>query len=151
MLDIFDSLSPGKARSFVAITINWLLLIYSFEGFSDEESTDEESTYPSIDYQTLVSIYREVPPGSVIPLFVIVNLIGDSIQRVAEFFQAFKYKNFELHAQSTSRNPGEERVTMLRRAYMGLDEGAVLLPILGELAENGSLAGQHIDIRNRNP
>ena len=143
VLDIFDSLSPGKKRSFVAITINWLLFIYSFE-----ELSDEESTYLSIDYQTLESIYREVPPGSVIPLFVIVNLIGDSIQRVAEFFQAFKYKNFELHAQSTSRNREEESVTMLRRAYMKLDEGAVLLPILGELAEKGSLAGQHIDIKD---
>ena len=37
---------------------------------------------------------------------------------------------------------------MLRRAYMGLDEDALLLPVLGVLAENGHLEGQYVDIKD---
>ena len=143
VLDIFDNLSPGKTRSFVATSINWLFFINSFGDLSDQEST-----FPDIDYQTLESIYREVPPGSLIPFLMIVNLIGDSIQRVAEFIEAFKDKNFVFHSQGASRNRGGESVTVLRRAYMGLDEDALLLPILGVLAENGHLEGQYVDIKD---
>ena len=143
VLDIFDNLSPGKTRSFVATTINWLFFVHSLG-----ELADQESTFPNIDYQTLESIYREVPPGSVIPLLMIVNLIGDSIQRVAGFFEAFKDKNFVLHSEGASRNRGGESVTVLRRAYMGLDEDALLLPVLGVLAENGHLEGQYVDIKD---
>ena len=146
VLDIFDNLSPGKARSFVATTINWLFFVHSFG-----ELSDQESTFPDIDHQTLESIYREVPPGSLIPLLMIVNLIGDSIQRVAEFIQAVKDKSFVLHSEGASRNRGGESVTMLRRAYLGLDEDALLLPVLGVLAENGHLEGQYVMSRPRNP
>ena len=144
VLDIFDNLSPGKTRSFVATTINWLFFVLSFD-----ELSDQESTFPDIDYQTLESIYREVPPGSLIPLHMIVNVIGDSIQRVAKFFQAFKDKNFVLHSEGLSRrNRGAESITVLRRAYMGLEEDALLLPILGVVAENGQLEGQYVDIKD---
>ena len=78
----------------------------------------------------------------------IVNLIGDSIQRVAEFFRSFKDKKFVFHPADASRNRGKESVTRLRRAYMGLDEDALLLPILGLLAEHGHLEGQYVDIKH---
>ena len=54
VLDIFDNLSPGKTRSFVATTINWLFFVHPLG-----ELADQESTFPDIDYQTLESIYRE--------------------------------------------------------------------------------------------
>ena len=146
VLDIFDNLSPGKTRSFVATTINWLFLVHSLG-----ELADQESTFPNIDYQTLESIYREVPPGSFIPLPMIVNLIGDSIQRVAEFMEAFKDKNFVLHSEGASRNRGGECVTVLRRAYMGLDEDALLLPVLGVLPKTGTSKANMWISRIRNP
>ena len=143
VLDIFSNLSPGKTRSFVARTINLLFLVHSLT-----DPSDQESTVPDIDYQTLESVYREIPPDSFIPILMIVNLIGDSIQRVAEFFRSFKDKKFVFHSAAASRNHGRESVTMLRRAYMGLDEDALLLPILGLLAENGHLEGQYVDIKH---
>ena len=143
VLDIFDSLSPGKTRSFVAATINWLFFAQSLTDLSDEEST-----FPDIDFQTLESVYREVPPDSIVPLLMIVNLIGDSPKRVAEFFQALNDKKFLLHPEGADRNHGRESVTMLRRAYMGLDEDALLLPILGVLAENGHLEGHYVDMKD---
>ena len=142
VLDIFDNLPPGKTRSFVATTINWLFFVHSFG-----ELSDEASTFPDMDFQKLESIYREVPPDSLIPLHIVVNLIGDSIQQVAEFFHAIKEKNFVLHSEGPNRNRGRGSVTMLRRAYMGLDEDALLLPILGVVAENGHLAGQYVDVK----
>ena len=141
VLDIFDNLSPGKTRSFVATTINWLFFVDSFGGLSDEAST-----LPDINFQKLVSIYREVPSGSVMPLHTVVHLIGDSIQQIAEFFRAFRHKKFVIHSEGHSRNHGRESVTMLRRAYMGLDDDDLLLPILGVVAENGHLAGQYVDV-----
>ena len=143
VLNIFDNLPHGKTRSFVATTINWLFFVHSFGELSDEVPTLAE-----IDYQKLESIYREVPPGSLIPLHMVVNLIGDSILQVAEFFQAFKDKDFVLHSEGSGRNRGKESVNVLRRAYMGLDEDALLLPILGVVAENGRLAGQYVDIKD---
>ena len=142
VVNIFDNLPPGNTRSFVATTINWLFFVHSFG-----ELSEEASTYPDIDFQKLESIYREIPPGSLIPLHMVVNLIGDSIQQVAEFFQTFKDKNFVLHSEGPGRNGGRESVTVLRRAYMGLDEDALLLPILGVVAENGHLAGQYVDVK----
>ena len=141
-LDIFDNLPSGKARSFVALTMNWLFLVHS-EG----EITHEVCTFPDIDFQKLQAIYREVPPGSLVPLHMIVNLAGDSVQNVAEFFQASKDKNFQLHTEGSNRNRASESVTMLRRAYMGLDEDALFLPILGMVAENGHLSGQYVDVK----
>ena len=142
VLDVFDNLPPGKTRSFVATTINWLFLVHYFG-----ELSDEPSTFPDVDFQKLQSIYREVPPGSLIPLHLVVSLIGESIQQVAEFFQAFSDKNFALHSEGPGRNRGTKSVTVLRRAYMGLDEDAFLLPILGMVAENGHLGGQYVDVK----
>ena len=76
VLDIFDNLPSGKARSLVAMTLNWLFIVHSVG-----ELSDEASTFPDIDFEKLKSIYREVPPGSLIPLHMIVNLIGNSIQQ----------------------------------------------------------------------
>ena len=141
-LDIFDNLPSGKARSLVAMTINWLFFVHSIGEFSDEASTSSD-----IDFEKLKSIYQEVPPGSFIPLHMIVNLIGDSIQDVAEFFQAFEGKNFGLHWEGPSRNRERESVAILIGAYMRLDENALLLPILGVVAENGRLSGQYVDVK----
>ena len=102
------------------MTLNWLFIVHSVG-----ELSDEASTFPDIDFEKLKSIYREVPPGSLIPLHMIVNLIGNSIQQMAEFFQAFEDKNFNLHAEGLSSNRERESVTILRRAYMGLDEDAL--------------------------
>ena len=142
VLDIFDNLPSGKARSFVAMTINWLFFVHSIG-----ELSDEASTFPDVDFQRLKSIYREVPPGPLIPLHMIVNLIGSSSQQVVEFFQAFEDKNFDLEPEGPTRNREKESVTMLRRTYMGLDEDALLLSILGVLAEHGRLSGQYVDVR----
>ena len=142
VLDIFDNLPSGKARSLVAMTLNWLFIVHCVG-----ELSDEASTFPDIDFEKLKSIYREVPPGSLIPLHMIVNLIGNSIQQMAEFFQAFEDKNFDLHPEGLSRNRERESVTILWRAYMGLDEDALLLPILGVMAENGRLSGQYVDVK----
>ena len=142
VLDLFDNLPSGKARSFVAMTINWLFFVHSIG-----ELSDEGSTFPDVDFQRLKSIYREVPPGSLIPLHMIVNLIGSAIQQVAEFFQVFEDKNFDLQPEGPTPNRERESVIMLRRTYMGLDEDVLLLPILGVLAEHGRLSGQYVDVR----
>ena len=144
VLDIFDNLSPGKTRSFVATIINWLFFIHSFDDLSDPESK-----FPDIDYQTLKSVYREVPRGSLIPILMIVDLIGNSIQQVAEFCQILKDKSFVPACGGAIQNRGRQSVTMLRRAYMGLDEDALLLPILGLVAENGHLVDQYVDIKDQ--
>ena len=144
ILDIFDSLSPGKTRSFVATTINWSFLAHSFE-----DGPYEVSTIPTIEFQKLVSIYHDVPSGSLIPLHMVVNLIGDSIQRLSEFFKAFSHKNFVLHSESPRRTlHSRKSVRILRRAYMALDDDDLLLPVLGVLAENGHLADQYIDVKS---
>ena len=144
-LDIFDTLPPGEARSFVAKTINWSFFVDSFG-----DLPDGEFTLLDIDFQKLLSIYQEVSSGSLVPLDTVINLIGDSIQQIAEFFRTFKHKNFVLHSEGPSRIRRSESVTRLRRAYMGLDEDDLLLPILGVLAENGHLAGQYLDVKSPN-
>ena len=140
--DIFDNLASGKARSFVAMAINWSFFVPPLGELSDDVSTP-----PSIDFQKLKSIYRELPTESAIPLHMIVNLIGNSTQQVAEFFQAFEDKNFALLSDGSSRDRKGESVAILRRAYMGLNEDALLLPILGVVAENGRLSGQYVDVK----
>ena len=57
-LDIFDNLASGKARSLVAMTINWLFFVHSID-----ELSDEASKFPDIDFQKLESIYQEVRRG----------------------------------------------------------------------------------------
>ena len=142
VLDIFDNMPPGKTRSFVATIINWLFFVHYFS-----EVSDETHSLPRIDSQKLESIYREVPAGSLIPVDIVVTLFGDSIQRLAEFFQTVKDKNFGFHSQALAPNRGRECVPMLRRAYLVLDQDALLLPILGVLAENGHLAGQSVEVK----
>ena len=142
LLDIFDKVSPGKTRSFVAETINWLFFVHYINEFSDQELT-----IPDIDFQSLRSVYQELPSSSPVPLDMVVNVIGDSIQNVGEFFHTFKEKNFAFHSEGHSRSRGTESTAMLQRAYIGLDDDALLLPILGVAAENGHLTDQHIDIK----
>ena len=91
-------------RSFVARTINWMLFFYYFAGLRDEEIAS-----PEIEFEKLTSIYREVPPGSLLPLTVVVSLIGNSTQRVAEFFYGVKDKNFEIDSEDTGRHFGGEK------------------------------------------
>ena len=144
ILDTFDNLSPGKTRSFVATTINWSFFAHSFE-----DQPTEEFTIPNIEFQKLVSIYQDVPSESLIPLHMVVNLIGNSIQRISEFFKTFSHKNFLLHPESPHRTlHSRNSVRILRRAYMGLDEDDLLLSILGVLAENGHLADQYIEVKS---
>ena len=94
------------------------------------------------------SVYREVPSDSPVPLHVVVNLISQSVSEAAEFFAIIKDKNFLLDSHSTYRHLTGESVKALRRAYMGLNQDAGMLPILGAVEENGQLAGQSVDIKD---
>ena len=139
VLDVFGEIGSNKTRSFVAKTINWL--IYSFA------SRDEASRLSDLNLQTLRSVYREVPSGSPVPLYSILHLIGESIRDVDEFFTSIEDKNFLFRTTRFGRDLPMENVGVLRRAYMGLNEGSgTLLSALGVVAERGQLSGQHVDI-----
>ena len=142
LLDIFGELPLGKSRSFVAKAINLLIFDYNFP-----LPPGEPSTLPDMDLQTLESVYQEVPVGTPVPLHVIVNLVGDSITDVVQFFSAIEHKKFQFGWHSYSSQLTGRSVDTLRRAYMARNEfAAVLLPILGIVAENGQLSGKHVDI-----
>ena len=142
VLDVFGEIASGKTRSFVAETINWLL-------YTRLLSTpwDEAFELSDLNLQTLKSVYREVPSGSSVSLYSILHLIGDSIRDVAEFFTSIEDKNFRFDTTSFGGDLPMETVRVLIRAYTGLNEdGGTLLSILGVIAEQGQLSGQHVDI-----
>ena len=142
MLDVFDILPLGKTRSFVAQIVNMLVFGYTFP-----THLGESPTLPDIDIQTLESVYREVPTGSPVPLHILVNLVGGSNSEVVQFFSGIEHKEFRFVTRSSSSQFVERSVDVLRRAYMSMNESsAVLLPILGIVAENGQLSGKHVDI-----
>ena len=142
VLDVFDILPLGKTRSFVAQIVNMLVFGYTFP-----THLGESSTLPDIDLQTLKSVYREIPTGSPVPLHILVNLVGDSNSEVVQFFSGIEHKEFQFVTRSSSSQLVERSVDALRRAYMSMNESsAVLLPILGIVAENGQLSGKHVDI-----
>ena len=142
VLDIFNDLPPGETRSLVADTVNWLIFIRSFGS-----SSDDLLTSPHLSVETLESLYRQVPSGSLIPLHMIVGLIGESIRELSRFFAAIKGKDFLFDSHIFYPHFTGESVKTLQRAYMALDEDDVFLPILAVLAENGHLAGQYVDIK----
>ena len=142
VLDVFGEIASGKTRSFVAETINWLIYTCLLPA-----SQDEASELSDLNLQTLKSVYREVPSGSPIPLYSILHLIGESIRDITEFFTSIEDKNFLFSTTSFGIDLPMENVRALRRAYMRLNEdGGPLLSILGVVAENGHLSGQHVDI-----
>ena len=142
MLNTYNNLGAGHTRSFVASTINWLLICRSFD--SRQNMT---SDLPQINFQTLMSIYRDVPPRSLVPIHMTVNLIGDSIQRIPELLELFRTKKFVIDTGGHG-NLMERSVRLMRMAYVGLDEDALLLPILGKVAENGHLSHHQIEIKH---
>ena len=142
MLAIFRELPPGRTRSFVAGSINWLFFTLSFPN-----PPSETSTLPNLGLQTVESVYREVPAGTLVPLHAITHLIGLSIPEVSEFLATMRDKGFVFDLHSSSDHFTKESVKVLRRAYMGLnEEDSVLLPVLATLAENGQLTGQFVDV-----
>ena len=142
VLDIFYDLPPGKTRSLVAETINWLIFIRSFSSRSEQTLTS-----PQLSVETLESLYREVPSGSPVPLHMVVDLIGESIRDVSRFFGTIKSKDFLFDSALFYTHLAGESIKTLLRAYMALDEDDVFLPILAVLAQNGHLAGQHVGIK----
>ena len=143
VLELFDELPPGKSRSFVAKAVNWLIFAHSISRHSDDVAT-----LPQISLQTLESVYREVPSGSLVPLHVVISLISQSINEAAEFFSIIKDKTFFFDYHNTYPHLTKESVKALRGAYMELNQDAGMLQILGVVAENGQLAGQSVDIKD---
>ena len=142
MLDVFGEIASGKTRSFVAEAINWLIYTYLLSA-----SRDEVSEWSDLNLQTLKSVYREVPSGSSVSLYSILLLIGESIRDITEFFTSIEDKNFRFDTTIFGIDLPMENVRVLRGAYMGLNEdGGTLLSILGIVAKNGQLSGQHVDI-----
>ena len=143
VLEMFNDLPPGETRSFVAGVINWLIFANSIS-----IHRDNVATLPQISLQTLESVYREVPSGSLVPLHVVVSLISQSINEAAEFFSIIKDKTLFFDSQHTYSQLTRESVKALRRAHMELNQDAGVLQILGAVAENGQLAGQSVHIKD---
>ena len=144
VLEVFDRLPQGKTRSFVSQIINLLIFDYTFA-----LTFEESPALPEIDHQTLASVYRELPAGSLVPLHAIVNLIGDSVLDLVQFFRAVEHKQFEFATQTFGGQLVERSVDTLRRAYSEASESAlVLLPILGTVAESGQLSGKSVQVMN---
>ena len=140
----FTRLPDGKTRTFVAVLINWMVFAHVFAS-----RLGEPLKLPQVDVANLQSIYQEIPDDSPLPLHVVVNLIGESSQEIAEFFAAIEAKNFVYDMYSgRASQVTEQSVKILRRAYIDLGQPASLLPILGSLAEHGYLTGQHIDVKD---
>ena len=140
MLDIYSNLAPGQTRSFVAATINWLLVYYSLP-------RDTTFPLPHIDFPMLESVYQDLPARSLIPIHILVNLIGDSTQQITDLLKMVKTKDFIVHSDGES-SLMERSIDLLRMAYMGMDEDALLLPILAEVAESGHLVNHHLIIKH---
>ena len=141
ILDIYLDLPVGKTRSFVARTINWLILAEYWVTRSEPASS-----LSRLDTQTLEAVYRDVPSGSFVPLHMMGNYIGKSVQEIGAFVDSIREKKFRFGPEKLSPHLARESVKVLRRAYIGLNENTALLPLLAGAAEGGHLAGQNVEI-----
>ena len=141
VLDVYESLPPGNTRSFVAATINWLILAHAIP-----LHRVEAATLPAIGLRALESIYREVPVSSPVPLHALVNLISNSISDATAFFGIIKDKMFLVDMHNADAKLVGASVAVLARAHLRLDPDNVVLPLLGAIAEHGQLGGNYIDV-----
>ena len=143
VLEVFLDIRNSKTRSFVATTINWLILAHYLV-----RRSDPASALPHLDAQTLKAVYLSVPSGSPVPLHMLVNFAGKSVQEIAEFCEVMKEKSFRFDAENSHPDVIREVVRVLRRAYMGLKENVAILPILAAAAEHGHLADQNVELED---
>lgn len=140
-LDVFHSAPEGETKRFVARAINWSLLAASFHTLH-HPIIDQ----PTIDTETLRSIYRLVPPDSVIPADVLMRMLdkhGCDMLDVFETLETSRFR-FVFHEQQTPQQG--DIAELLYKSYVKNGHNPALMPILAGAAERGISCEQPVDM-----
>ena len=142
LLDIFRFVSDGATKGFVASAINWSLIATSVYG-----EPDQARVLPTIDLDTLKSIYGLVPADSLIPGDVLIRTLDTLGHDILDLLGGLKNVNFQFGfygAQGTRLGQVSE---LLRQTYIRRDGDVNLLPILAKAAEQGVFSSQGLEVQ----
>ena len=142
LLDIFLAVSDGATRAFVANAINWSLIANSI--YSD---FDQAQVLPTIDLDTLKSIYGLVPAHALVPGDVLIGMLDTLGHDILDLLGGSENMSFQFgfHGAQGTRLP--QVAELLRQTYIRRDGDVNLLPILAQAAEHGVLSSQQLEVR----
>ena len=133
---------PGSAsRSFVASLIDACLLHASFGWLPHKPALPQ-----SLTAKTIRLVYDDLPDGHNVPLALLDYLIESSNTEIADFVARCEQRNMKFRIFHSGGSVNEQTLGRLLEAFVKLPDQTVLLPILGEIAEHGSLSGRAIEI-----
>ena len=142
LLTLHAELPKCQSRTFVAHTITKSL--YWRSDFMSSAKT-LELIPDTLNIRSLQSIYEDLPPAHTDPLSLIIGLFTDSSQAITDFIAAMAERGIKFnmyHSAYNSDNPFHQLLAdKLSKAFQEVSNNTVLLPILGQLATYGKVAG----------
>ena len=138
---ILSQLPKGMSRTFVARMVHSRLLDAAFTDLN-YESTDSRDTFSqALESLDLSVIYADLPTVQILPLSVCIKRLsrGTSLE-IADAFAELAAQGHKFRVFGRRIDPAtEEDLVRLCAAFEQVPDKSVLLPIIGLLAENGSL------------
>ena len=141
LLKIHSQLPKCKSRSFVARILDMCLFHASLS-----LSTSKLMASAKLSTQGLLSIYEDLEPGQILPLSVVIEQVSGSNEEVIGFFSTLASRGHRFHSYLYRQPLNPDHVERLLRVFQEVGDNAVLLPVIGCLAEHGYLAGHPLNV-----
>ena len=138
---IHSQLPKSAARSFVARVFELCLFHASFFAPADDELIPD-----SFNVQTLLSIYEDLGPGRLLPFELIIGRIGGSSHEIASGCSALADCRPRLFPYIGRGPINPDQIGRICQSFQEVTNNAVMLPVIGWLAEQGYLADHHLDV-----
>ena len=141
-LNIFRSVPDGVTKRFVARAINWSLVAVSFY-----DHPDRTIDLPTIDIDTLKSIYQLVPADSLIPTGILIKMLDALDHDILDVFGDLANVDFQFGFHGLQGTMPDEIAPLLYKSYVKNPRNVDLLPILAGAAEQGLIFGARVDVQ----
>ena len=141
LLEVFHSVSNRATKRLAATVINWSLVAASF--YRQPESTID---LPAIDIDTLKSIYHLVPPNSLIPADILIEMLDALDHDILDVLVDLPTVDLRFAFNEPRGTGSTEIAGLLYKSYVRNRGNVCLLPILAGAVEGGVFLGPHIKV-----
>ena len=143
LLDLHNEMENCKARNLLAGLVETCFVGASMF------ITPDEAEYPiQLDLERLQPVLEDLPIGRSVPLHAIVNLLSGSDQQIVEFFRAVSAREVDFTVYDIRGIFRKDGLDRLAKAFMAASDSGFLVPMFGQLAQNGQLPSKPIEVTN---
>ena len=142
LLDVFRSAPNEATKRFAALAINWSLVAVSLY-----DHPDRTIDLPTIDIDTLKSIYQLVPADLTIPADMLIRMLDALDHDILDVFGGSANVDFLFGFHGEQGTRPDEIAELLYKSHIRNRRNVALLPILAGAAEQGVLLGPRVDVQ----